>query len=244
EGFHALKAFERAAQTLWQGVDALLAPTTPTIYRIAEVLAEPFALNANLGAFTNFVNLLDMAAIAVPAGFRDDATGFGVSFIGPAWSEARLLRLAGQFDAAGRMEPPPLDLEGRPRQVKLAVVGAHLAGMPLHWQLTSRGARFVRACRTEPVYRLYAVAHSSPPKPALVHSAQGGAAIEVEIYELEEAAFGSFTADVPAPLAIGTITLEDGESVKGFVGEPRAIVGAQEITHLGGWRCFVEAGPA
>jgi len=241
EGLYALKAYERAAARLWDEVDALLMPTAPTIYRIAEVLAEPFALNANLGIFTNFVNLLDMAAIAVPAVFRDDGPGFGVSFIGPAWSEARLLGLAAAFEATGPVEGPTLDLAARPRTVKLAVVGAHLAGMPLHWQLTSRDARFVRACRTEPAYRLYATTASSPPKPALVHSRKGGAAIEVEVYELEMAAFGEFTAEVPAPLAIGTITLEDGESVKGFVAEPRAILGSREITDLGGWRAFVAA---
>ncbi|MHB8528919.1 MAG: allophanate hydrolase [Caulobacteraceae bacterium] len=239
EGFHALKTYERAAQALWAEVDALLLPTAPTICRIAEVLAEPFALNANLGIYTNFVNLLDMAAISVPAGFRDNGTGFGVSFIGPAWSEARLMRLAGAFERTQAQQRPPLDLTARPRTVKLAVVGAHLAGMPLHWQLTSRGARFVRAGRTEAAYRLYAMTGSSPPKPALVH-AEGGAAIEVEIYELELAPFGAFTAEVAPPLAIGTVTLEGGESVKGFVAEPRAILGAEDITHLGGWRRYVE----
>jgi allophanate hydrolase len=239
EGLYALKAYERDAEKLWREVDALLLPTTPTIYRVAEVLAEPFALNANLGLFTNFVNLLDMAAVAVPAGFRDGGAGFGVSLIGPAWSEARLLGLAVAFERATPVGWPPLDLEPRPRRVKLAVVGAHLAGMPLTWQLTSRDARFVRACRTAPSYRLYAMTGSSPPKPALVHSTEGGAAIEVEVYELEMSAFGAFTDEVPAPLAIGTVTLEDGESVKGFVAEPRAIVGAREITDLGGWRAFV-----
>jgi allophanate hydrolase len=239
QGFYALKHYERAAQGLWAKIEALLLPTTPTIYRIAEVLAEPFALNANLGIYTNFVNLLDMAAIAVPAGFRDSGAGFGVSFIGPAWSEAALARLAGEFVAKRPIEPPPLDLHEAGERVKLAVVGAHLAGMPLHWQLTSRGARFVRASKTEAAYRLYAMTASAPPKPALVHAGAGGAAIEVEIYELDLAAFGGFTAEVPAPLAIGTVTLEDGEAVKGFVAEPRAIAGALEITHLGGWRAFV-----
>ncbi len=239
EGFYALKAYERTAQALWRDIDALLLPTAPTIYRVAEVLAEPFALNANLGLYTNFVNLLDMAAIAVPAGFRDNATGFGVSFIGPAWSEARLFDLAGRFVAGAPVAPPALDLAAPTRSIRLAVVGAHLAGMPLHWQLTSRGARFVRACRTQASYRLFVVPDSAPPKPALVHSAVGGAAIEVEIYELEAAAFGEFVAEVPPPLAIGTVALEDGESVKGFVGEARASEGAREITHLGGWRRFI-----
>lgn len=122
--------------------------------------------------------------------------------------------------------------------VKLAVVGAHLKDMPLHWQLTSREATFVEATHTAPTYRLYAMADSVPPKPALVHSPEGGS-IAVEVYELGVAEFGSFTVEVPAPLAIGTVTLADGTSVKGFVAEPRALTGAEDITHLGGWRAYI-----
>ena len=122
--------------------------------------------------------------------------------------------------------------------VKLAVVGAHLKDMPLHWQLTSREARFVGAMKSAPTYRLYAMADSVPPKPALVYS-DDGAAIALEVYELDMAAFGSFVAEVPPPLAIGTVTLEDGSLVKGFVAEPRAIVGAEDITALGGWRAYI-----
>ncbi len=237
EGFYALREFETRAEEIWTAIDALLLPTTPTIYRISEVMAEPFGLNANLGLYTNFVNLLDMAAIAIPAGFRDNGTGFGVSLIGPAWSERDLLDLAARL--GDDREPPPLDFEPRAERIKLAVVGAHLAGMPLHWQLTSRDARFVEATQTAPTYRLYAMAGSKPPKPALVHDAQGGRSIDVEVYELDAAAFGSFTAEVPPPLAIGSVTLANGDTVKGFVAEPRAILGAAEITYLGGWRAYV-----
>lgn len=123
-------------------------------------------------------------------------------------------------------------------RVKLAVVGAHLEGMPLHWQLTSRNAKFVGAFETVPNYRLYAIADSVPPKPALVHSDEG-AAIKIEVYELGLAEFGSFVVEVPPPLAIGTVTLADGTSVKGFVAEPRALTGAEDITHLGGWRAYI-----
>jgi len=123
--------------------------------------------------------------------------------------------------------------------VKLAVVGAHLASMPLHWQLTSRDAKLVKRCKTASAYKLYAMANTTPPKPALVHVGEGGAAIEVEVYELSMEAFGSFTAEVPPPLAIGTLTLDDGTDVKGFVAEPRALVGAEDITVLGGWRAYI-----
>ncbi|RZL57357.1 MAG: allophanate hydrolase, partial [Sphingomonas sp.] len=135
--------------------------------------------------------------------------------------------------------PPPLTIEDPMETVKLAVVGAHLEGMPLHWQLTSRAARLVAATTTAPTYRLYAMANTTPPKPALIHDA-GGAAIAVEVYELDVAAFGSFVVEVPAPLAIGSVTLADGSMVKGFVAEPRAIDGAQDITALGGWRAYID----
>ena len=131
------------------------------------------------------------------------------------------------------------DAAAPPERVKIAVVGAHLAGMPLHWQLSSRNAEFVGATATAPVYKLYAMAGATPPKPALIHVREGGAAIQLEVYSLDLAAFGAFVTEVPAPLAIGTVTLEDGSEVKGFVAEPRAIVGAEDITALGGWRAYI-----
>ncbi len=236
----ALKRYERFCEQIFDTVDALLLPTTPTIYRIDDVLAEPFGLNANLGMYTNFVNMLDLCAIAIPCGFRRNGTGFGVTLIGPAWSDPALADLALDFQDIG-MEKPPLDLAPVGDVARLAVVGAHLSGMPLNWQLSSRGARLIRQCRTEPCYELYAMADSTPPKPALVHVGEGGAAIEVEVYEMGLAEFGSFTVDVPAPLAIGTLTLDNGDAVKGFVGEPRAIAGARNITNFGGWRAFCAA---
>jgi allophanate hydrolase len=181
-----------------------------------------------------------MSALAVPAGFRDNATAFGVSLIGPAWADRRLLELARRYEEVAPMpQAPPLDVEGVTTRVPLAVVGAHLAGMPLHWQLTSRDARLARRCKTAAAYRLYAMAGSNPPKPALIHVGDGGASIEVEVYELGLEAFGGFVAEVPAPLAIGTVTLEDGSDVKGFVAEPRALEGAKDITEFGGWRAFM-----
>lgn len=238
EGVYRLADLARAAEALWADIDLLALPTAPTSYRIAEMLAAPVALNANLGAYTNFVNLLDMAAIAVPAGRYESGVGFGVTLMGPAGSDRSLIDAARHFFPAVA-DLPPLDMEGRMETVKLAVVGAHLKDMPLHWQLTSRDARFVGEAKTAPTYRLYAMADSVPPKPALVHAADG-ASIALEIYELDMAAFGSFVAEVPPPLAIGTVTLEDGSLVKGFVAEPRAIAGAEDITALGGWRRYME----
>lgn len=239
KGIYHLADLARQAEAMWADIDALVLPTTGTTYRVAELAEAPIALNSNLGRYTNFVNLLDMAAVAVPAGARANATGFGITLLGPAHTDLALMELARDYLAATDLPPPPsLDLGDRMDTVKLAVVGAHLEGMPLHWQLTSRSASFVGADTTAPHYRLYAMADSVPPKPALVHAADG-AAIAVEVYELGLAAFGSFVAEVPPPLAIGTVTLSDGSSVKGFVAEPRALAGAEDITHLGGWRAYI-----
>ncbi len=238
-GIYRLAELARHAGALWQSVDALAFPTTGTTYRVAELAAAPVALNANLGRYTNFVNLLDMAAVAVPAGARHNGTGFGITLIGPAHSDLALIAMAQAYLAAAPLPAlPPLDTGDHMDTIKLAVVGAHLEGMPLHWQLTSRDATFVGAFTTAPTYRLYAMAESVPPKPALVHSKDGGA-IAVEVYELGLAEFGSFVAEVPPPLAIGTVALADGTSVKGFVAEPRALEGAEDITHLGGWRAYI-----
>jgi allophanate hydrolase len=241
KGLYALEAYRRDAEAIWAMVDVMLLPTAPTIYRLKEVLAEPLALNANLGLYTNFVNLLDMSALAVPAGFRQNATGFGVTLIGPAFADRALLGLAERYlETFPMAETPAMDDRPRKPGVKLAVVGAHLAGMPLHWQLTSREARLVVVTQTAPTYRLYAMAKTTPPKPALIHvGEEGGSAIAVEVYELDFEAFGSFVAEVPAPLAIGTVTLADGTLVKGFVAEPRALDGATDITALGGWRAYI-----
>ncbi|WP_395397029.1 allophanate hydrolase [Novosphingobium sp. BL-8A] len=238
-GIYRLADLKRHADTLWTSIDLMAFPTTGTTYRVSELAAAPVALNSNLGFYTNFVNLLDMAALAVPAGIRANATGFGITLIGPADTDRALLDTADAYLATADLPSlPTLDLEGKMQTVKLAVVGAHLKDMPLHWQLTSREATFVGAFETAPSYKLYAMADSVPPKPALVHSEDGGS-IAVEVYELGVAEFGSFVVEVPAPLAIGTVTLADGSSVKGFVAEPRAMTGAEDITGLGGWRAYI-----
>jgi allophanate hydrolase len=239
-GIHRLQEYARSAEQLWDRVDVLMMPTTPTIYRRSEVLAEPVALNAQLGVYTNFVNLLDMCAVALPAGFRQNGTGVGASLVAPAWSDNALLDLAGRYMRMDSLsEAPGLDVQPSTGRVQLAVVGAHLSGMPLHWQLTSREARFVRRARTADAYRLFAMTADTPWRPALVHCGAGGSRIELELYELEMSAFGSFVVEVRPPLAIGTVALEDGTSVCGFVAEPRAITGALDITGYGGWRAYL-----
>ncbi|WP_448207002.1 allophanate hydrolase [Azospirillum sp. sgz302134] len=250
-GFYKLVELTRRAEAEWATMDVLLLPTTGTTYTIEELLADPVRLNSNLGTYTNFVNLMDLSAIAVPAGFRpkDAPKGglpFGVTLIGRAFADGALAALADRLHraqalpigATGQLpKGPALDADTTaPGTVRLAVVGAHLTGQPLNHQLTGRDARLVRTTRTGQGYRLYALAGTTPAKPGLVRDESGPGGIEVEVWELTEAAFGSFVAEVPPPMAIGTVVLEDGTSVKGFLCEPIALVGAEDITGFGGWR--------
>ena len=239
-GLYRLEELKRAASAQWAGIDVMLLPTAGTIYTKAAVEADPIQLNTNLGYYTNFVNLMDLAAIAVPAGFRRDGLPFGVSLIGPAFSDAALLALASRY--AGTAQPATVDAPGC---INVAVVGAHLAGQPLNHQLTERGARLVRSCRTSPAYRLYALANTTPPKPGLVRdSGFEGPGIALEIWAVPSQHFGSFVAGVPAPLGIGSVQLETGEWVKGFICEPAAMADATDITGFGGWRNYLTGAAA
>jgi allophanate hydrolase len=233
---YALRNLRRAAEAQWERMDVMALPTAPTIYRHEEVAADPVRLNTNLGYYTNFVNLLDLAAVAVPAGHRPAGLPFGVSLIGPAFSDEALLALAGRYHDS----PVARESACPPGCVALAVVGAHLTGQPLNWQLTERGARLMKSCRTAPPYRLYALEGTMPPKPGLVRDIGfRGPGIEVEVWAVPENQFGGFVAGVPAPLGIGSAVLDDGETVKCFICEPYAIAGASEITRFGGWKQYL-----
>jgi len=234
---YRLEELKRAAATQWDGIDVMLLPTAGTIYTKAAVEAEPVLLNTNLGYYTNFVNLMDLAAIAVPAGFRRDGLPFGVSLIGRTFSDAALLALASRY--AGEADAAPRDPPG---SIHVAVVGAHLAGQPLNSQLTERGARLVMACRTSGEYRFYALANTTPPKPGLVREpGYQGPGIALEVWAVPADQFGSFVASVLPPLGIGSVQLDTGVWVKGFVCEPAALAGATDITHFGGWRSYLAA---
>ena len=218
-------------------MDVLALPTTGTIFTHQEIQAEPIKRNTDLGYYTNFVNLMDLAAVAAPAGFRANGLPFGVSFIGRAHTDETLLALADRYLGA----PEPLFASPR-GCVNIAVVGAHLAGQPLNWQLTERGARLVRTCRTAADYRLYALAGGSPPKPGLIRDPKfSGPGIEVEVWAMPENQAGSFLALIPPPLGVGTVALADGGSVQCFLCEPYAIPVATEITQFGGWRAYLRS---
>jgi allophanate hydrolase len=235
EAAYRLAACARRTEATWSRVDFLALPTTGTIYRIADVEAEPVQLNTNLGYYTNFVNLLDLAALAVPAGFRPNGLPFGITLIAPAQADDALLNVGARYLGEGAVHPAP-------GCVTLSVVGAHLTGMPLNHELTSRGARLLRTTKTAPDYRLYHLANTTPPKPGLRRTPGfSGPGIEVEVWSLTAAAFGDFVAHVPAPMGIGTVTLADGSDVKGFLCEAFALEGARDITEFGGWRAYRNA---
>jgi allophanate hydrolase len=216
--------------------DMLAVPSIPTIYTVAEVLADPVRLNSNLGTYTNFVNLLDMAAFSVPVGRRADGLPSSLTLIAPAGRDALLAGAAHLLETGVR--PGAVGAAGG--RIEIAVVGAHLSGMALNHELTTRGGEFLREARTAPDYALYALTGTVPPKPGLIRVAQGrGAGIALEIWSLEAAAFGSFVAAIPSPLGIGTLRLEDGGSVKGFLVEAEALHGATDISGHGGWRAFL-----
>ena len=227
---YRLQALRRRAEEAWARVDVIVTPTAPTIYTLAEVEADPLTLNSRLGTYTNFVNLLDLSALAVPAGFRADGLPFGITLLAPAFHD-RALGALGEHLQGGY--GPPL--------VRLIVCGAHMAGLPLNYELLERGARLVRRARTSPRYRLYALEAFSPPRPGMLRG-DGGAAIEVEVWELPAAQLGGFVDRIPAPLGIGTVELEDGEQARGFLCEQYATRGAREISALGSWRAYLRSG--
>jgi allophanate hydrolase len=240
EAAYRLAELRRPVDTVWRDVDAMLTPTTGTTYSLDAVAAEPIRLNNNLGYYTNFVNLLDLCAIALPAGYLPGGLPWGTTLVAPAFRDESLLRFGARFMAESE---PPCAFSPAGAMTQVVVCGAHLSGLPLNHQLTERGARLVRATRTAPHYRFYSLPNTTPPKPGLVRAAEGGAAIEVEVWELPLANYGSFVARIPAPLGVGTIALEDDSQVQGFLCEAAAAHGAYDITALGGWRAFLQSQP-
>jgi allophanate hydrolase len=252
EAAYKLEALRCETASVWEQVDLLLLPTAPTQYTIAQVQRAPVELNSNLGYYTNFVNLLDLSAIAVPAGFKANGLPFGVSLVGKAFTDDGVLQVAdrlhrslaitlGGSDRNLAGTPAIATAPAPPGCILMAVVGAHLTGQPLNWQMTQRKARLLRATRTHGDYRLFAVPNTTPPKPGLVYEPGfGGQGIEVEVWAMPEDTVGSFLNAIPPPLSLGTLRLADGSTVKGFLCEPAGIAGALEITHLGGWRRYVQ----
>ena len=250
EAAYRLQALKQIAAAQFETIDAMMVPTAPTIYTIAQVEQDPLALNTNLGFYTNFVNLLDLCGLAVPSAMGANNVAFGVTLLAPSGHDALLSSIGRVLHAESKLpmgalglpQPPlaPLPPVRNADEIAIAVVGAHLSGMPLNGELKNERARFLEATTTAADYKLYALANTDVPKPGLVRVAKGeGASIALEIWAMPADGFGRFVASLPSPMAIGTLRLADGRTVKGFLVEPEAVNGARDISSFGGWRNYI-----
>lgn len=245
---YRLQGLRKIAERTFTNIDALVLPTAPTAYTTAQVLANPIELNSRLGTYTNFVNLLDLCGLAVPASMRADGIPFGITLLAPAGRDALLASIGRVFHADTKLTVGAKGVAQAPLaplpassgdEIPIAVVGAHLSGMALNAELKALDAKLIEATKTAPDYKLYAL-KTTPPKPGMLRVKAGkGASIELEIWSLSSSAFGKFVNAIPAPMAIGTVRLADGRSVKGFLVEPEVLSDARDITSYGGWRAYV-----
>nr|WP_249156557.1 allophanate hydrolase [Bradyrhizobium diazoefficiens] len=246
---YRLQGLRKIAERTFASIDALVLPTAPTAYTTAQVLANPIELNSRLGTYTNFVNLLDLCGLALPASMRADGIPFGITLLAPAGRDALLASIGRVFHADTKLTVGAKGVAQAPLaplpassgdEIPIAVVGAHLSGMALNGELTALNATLIEATKTAPDYKLFAL-QTTPPKPGMLRVAAGnGAAIEVEIWSLSPSAFGKFVNAIPSPMAIGTVRLADGRSVKGFLVEPEVLGDARDITTYGGWRAYMK----
>ncbi|MCW1244153.1 allophanate hydrolase [Pseudomonas sp. SAICEU22] len=238
---YRLQALKAQCDRAMEALDCMLTPTIGRPVTLAELAAEPLLRNAELGYYTNFMNLLDYAAVAVPSAFMANGLPWGVTLFGRAFTDQYLLGVA---DALQRQQLPDLPTPANPARhdrARLVVCGAHLEGLALNWQLKQRGARLIEATHSSPDYRLYALAGGPPLRPGMLRVGEGGVAIEVEVWELPSSELGSFLTGIPAPLGLGKVQLADGRWESGFICEPYGLEGAQDISHLGGWRTYLRS---
>ncbi|MCL6700650.1 allophanate hydrolase [Pseudomonas sp. T1.Ur] len=238
---YRLQALKARCDRAMEALDCVLTPTIGRPVTLAELAAEPLLRNAELGYYTNFMNLLDYAAVAVPSAFMANGLPWGVTLFGRAFTDQYLLGVA---DALQRQQLPDLPTPAHPARhdrARLVVCGAHLDGLALNGQLKQRGARLIEATHSSPDYRLYALAGGPPLRPGMLRVGEGGVAIEVEIWELPSSEVGSFLTGIPAPLGLGKVQLADGRWESGFICEPYGLDGAEDISHLGGWRAYLRS---
>ena len=254
-GIYRLTELRRTCEAIWDAVDVLAVPSYPRPRTLADLQADPIGPNSELGTYTNFVNLLDLCALAVPSRMRGAGFPSGITLIAPHGQDGLLAALGARLHAAagvgigagGQPVPAPIDGPARARsdEIELAVVGAHLSGLPLNRELTQIGGRYLRGVRTTPDYRLYALPGGPPARPGLLRVGDGlGAAIETEVWALPQGSFGRFVAGIPAPLGIGTVRLADRTAPKGFLTEAEGAAGAEDISAFGGWRAYRAERPA
>jgi allophanate hydrolase len=252
KAFYRVQELKRVCEGALSAVDALAVPTAPATYTVDEVLADPVTLNSRLGTYTNFVNLLDLCGLAVPASMSADRVPFGITLLAPAGRDMQLAGIGAAFHSRSGLKlgasstqvstqvkaAPAL----QPGEIAIAVVGAHLSGMPLNGELRALNARLLKTTTTAADYKLFALRGTVPPKPGLVRVERGvGTRITLEVWALTADAFGKFVNNIPSPMAIGTLKLDDGSEVKGFVVEPAALEGARDISEFGGWRRYIAA---
>jgi len=238
---YRLQALKARCDRAMEALDCVLTPTIGRPVTLAELAAEPLLRNAELGYYTNFMNLLDYAAVAVPSAFMANGLPWGVTLFGRAFTDQYLLGVA---DALQRQQLPGLPTPAHPARhdrARLVVCGAHLDGLALNGQLKQRGAHLIETTLSSPDYRLYALAGGPPLRPGMLRVDEGGVAIEVEVWELPSSELGSFLTGIPAPLGLGKVQLADGRWESGFICEPYGLDGAQDISHLGGWRTYLRS---
>lgn len=248
---YQLQELRRLAEAVWQAIDVLLLPTAGRCYTIDEVINDPIQLNTNLGYYTNFVNLLDLSAVAVPAGFQHNGLPFGVTLMAPVFADDSLLALASRLQpqltsTAGAINNPLPKVDASSVTLpsgwtRIVVCGAHLSGLPLNYQLTERGGWLLETTHTASTYKLYALPGGPPKKPGLVRVSSGGKAIEVEVWALPLSQLGSFVEGIPSPLGIGTLQLKNGTSAQGFLCENEGLNSAEDVTGFGGWRDYLDS---
>jgi allophanate hydrolase len=250
EGQYELVELKRQAAAAMAGIDFLVLPTAGTIYRLNDLEREPVLYNSHLGRYTNFVNFFGMSALALPAGFRPDGLPFGITLVARPYADRALLALGARWQralalplgkTASKLPPQETDPVVSEDRVLIAVVGAHMSGLPLNGELIELGGRLEHAGKTAPVYRFYALDGGPPQRPGMVRVAEGGAAIELEVWSLPTDKLGNFARRIPAPLGLGTVTLANGAGVLGFLCESYAIAGARDITAFGGWRAYLKS---
>ncbi|MSP74655.1 MAG: allophanate hydrolase [Rhodospirillaceae bacterium] len=254
EGQYRLAELKKRAAAEMQGLDFLALPTAGTVYRLADLEREPVLYNSHLGHYTNFVNFFGLSGLALPFGFRPDGLPFGITLIAGAFAERTLLAFGARWQravplplgkTASRLPAPAHDPVVAEDRVSIAVVGAHMSGLPLNGQLTELGGRQESAGKTAPIYRFYALPGGPPHRPGMIRVTDGveggGGAIDLEVWSLPADKVGAFVAKIPAPLGLGTVTLADGSGVLGFLCETYAVATARDITSLGGWRAYVKS---
>jgi allophanate hydrolase len=234
EAFEKLATLRRRSEACWEDIDALLLPVTPTHPTLAAVAADPIGVNSRLGTFTNFVNLLDLCALAVPGVDTAEGLPFGVQFIAPAFADQPLLDLAARWTG----EPLPVATP-KPGMAEVVLVGAHMSGLPLNHLVSGRGGRLLRRARTADGYDLVRVPGPGVPRPALIAGAGPEAGFAVEVWEIPLQTLGNLASELSSPLRLGQLRLDDGTSALGYVGDDTALSQADSLNGYDGWRAYL-----